>query len=75
MSAEVLKSFLDKWELNGSQGAKVLKIQKSKVSEYLNGVRPIIPPYVLAHIETFNELPKAKAQKLIKRRLQRNKEL
>ncbi|MGR5287170.1 hypothetical protein ACP3V5_17770 [Vibrio maritimus] len=68
MTAQDLKAFLDTWELSDSEGAKVLRIQKSKMSEYLSGSRTL-PPYVAAHVETFNELAKTKGQKLIKKRL------
>lgn len=64
-----LQVWLDTWGLSPTDGAKVLKIQKSKMSEYLSESRPL-PPYIAAHVETFNELSKSKAQKIIKSRLQ-----
>ncbi|MBF4374396.1 hypothetical protein EAY46_15110 [Vibrio anguillarum] len=70
LNASDLQAWLDAWELSPTDGSKVLKIQKSKMSEYLSGARPNVPPYILAHVETFNELSKIKAQKLIKKRLQ-----
>lgn len=69
MNSADLQAWLNKWELSDSDGAKVLKIQKSKMSEYLSESRPL-PPYIAAHVETFNELAKNKGHKLIKKRLQ-----
>jgi predicted transcriptional regulator len=68
MSKEEMKDWLDRWNLIPSDGAKVLKIQKSKMSEYLSGDRKV-PVYVAAHIETFDCLDKSKAKKLINKRL------
>ena len=68
MNASDLQAWLDAWELSSTDGAKVLKIQKSKMSEYLSETRPL-PPYIAAHVETFNELAKAKGRKLINKRL------
>ncbi|EPT9268175.1 TPA: hypothetical protein ACGUPI_004348 [Vibrio vulnificus] len=68
MNASDLQAWLDAWELSPTDGAKVLKIQKSKMSEYLSEARPL-PPYIAAHVETFNELAKSKGQKLIQKRL------
>lgn len=68
MNSSDLQTWLDTWGLTPTHGAKVLKIHKSKMSEYLSESRPL-PPYIAAHVETFNELSKAKAQKLIKLRL------
>ena len=67
MTAKDLNDWLKKWELRPVDGAKVLFIQQSKMSEYLNGKR-VIPPYYAAHIETFDLLPKSKAQSLIQKR-------
>ncbi len=69
MNASDLQAWLDAWGLTPTDGAKVLKIQKSKMSEYLSESRTL-PPYIASHVETFNELSKAKAHKLIKKRLQ-----
>ncbi|MCF6443085.1 hypothetical protein L1077_27030 [Pseudoalteromonas luteoviolacea] len=67
---ELLAQWLERWNLKPSDGAKVLKIQKSKVSEYLSETSDrTLPDYVAAHIETFNLLAKFKAQKLIEERL------
>ena len=68
MNATDLQAWLDAWELSPTDGAKVLKIQKSKMSEYLSESRTL-PPYIAAHVETFNELSKSKGQKIIKKRL------
>lgn len=68
MNARDLQEWLDAWGLSATDGAKVLRIQKSKMSEYLSGARTL-PPYVAAHVETFNELAKSKGQKLIQKRL------
>ena len=70
MKSEILQCWLDKWELSPTQGAKVLKINKSKVSEYLSETSErTLPIYVEAHIETFNLLADSKAIKLIEKRL------
>lgn len=69
MTAKDLQDWLTKWGLQPVDGAKVLFIQKSKMSEYLNDKRPI-PAYYAAHIETFDLLAKSKAQSLIKKRIE-----
>ena len=70
MKNDILKQWLDKWELIPSDGAKVLKINKSKVSEYLSDKSDrTLPDYVAAHIETFDLLAPTKAKDLIKKRL------
>lgn len=67
---ELLAQFLKRWSLSPTQGAKVLKIQKSKVSEYLSEKSDrVLPDYICAHIETFNLLAKSKAKKIIEKRL------
>lgn len=63
-----LQDFIKRWDLLPVEAAKVLRIQRSKVSEYLSEVRKL-PPYIEAHIETFNQLTPAKAHKLIAKRL------
>ena len=68
MSGEELKAWLLRWGLQDSDGAKVLRIQKSKMSEYLSGDRQV-PDYIAAHVETFDHLADTKATKLIKERL------
>jgi hypothetical protein len=71
MKNNILQQWLDKWDLIPSDGAKVLKINKSKVSEYLSDKSDrTLPDYVAAHIETFDLLAKTKAINLIKQRLQ-----
>ena len=67
---ELLKQWLDKWKLTPSEGAKILKIQKSKVSEFLNADNDReLKDYIAAHIETFDLLAESKARKLIEKRL------
>lgn len=67
---ELLASWLRQWELSPSQGAKVLKIQKSKMSEFLNPNNSRkLPEYIAYHIDTFNHLEKAVARELINQRL------
>lgn len=68
ISKEDLLAWLTRWALKPADGAKVLHIQKSKMSEYLSGDRNV-PPYVAAHIETFDMLAGNKATKLIQKRL------
>jgi hypothetical protein len=70
MKDELLQSWLNKWGLTLTQGAKVLKIQKSKMSEYLSETSDrVLPDYIAAHIETFNLLAETKARKIIENRL------
>ncbi|GAB0154391.1 hypothetical protein [Marinobacterium sp. BA1] len=63
-----LEDFIKRWNLLPVEAAKVLRIQKSKASEYLSEVRKL-PPYIEAHIETFNQLTPNKARELIAKRL------
>lgn len=73
MKDELLQSWLNKWGLTPTQGAKVLKIQKSKMSEYLSDTsNRVLPDYIAAHIETFNQLAESKARKIIENRLRNN---
>lgn len=67
MTGKNLQDWLTKWGLQPIDGAKVLLIQKSKMSEYLNDKRSI-PTYVAAHVETFDLLTKIKGEGLIKKR-------
>lgn len=68
----LLQEWLAMWSLNASQGAKVLRIHRSKMSEYLNETsNRVLPIYIAAHIETFNQLAKSKAQKIIQERLKK----
>lgn len=70
MRDSILQDWLNKWGLTPSQGAKVLKIQKSRVSEWLSDTcERTLPPYVAAHIETFDQLTETKARKIIEKRL------
>lgn len=70
MKSEALQKWLDKWGLSPTQGAKVLKIHKSKASEYLSETSDrTLPNYVEAHIETFDLLAESKAKKLIAKRI------
>lgn len=69
MQKNILKLWIEKWDLSNADAARVLLINKSKVSEYLSGKRAI-PPYIAAHIETFNELSELKAKKMIKERVE-----
>ncbi len=68
MDKNELQSWLKRWGLQPSDGAKVLQIHKSKMSEYLSGTRKV-PSYISAHIETFDNLSDAKATRLVKKRL------
>ena len=73
MKSKILQEWLDKWGLSPTQGAKVLKINKSKVSEYLSETSDrTLPTYVDVHIETFDLLAKSKAKKLIEKRLKQH---
>lgn len=70
MKDELLQNWLTKWRLTPTQGAKVLKIQKSKMSEYLSDTSDrLLPDYIAAHIETFEQLAESKAKKIIENRL------
>ena len=67
---ELLQQWLEHWNLKPIDGAKVLKIQKSKMSEYLSlKSNRNLPDYIAAHIETFNLLSPSEAQKIIQKRL------
>lgn len=68
MTKEELQSWLNEYGLNAAKGAKVLDIQKSKMSEYLSGKRNV-PGYISAHIDTFKQLAPSKAEKIIEKRL------
>lgn len=68
-SPEELADWLSRWVLKPIDGAKVLHIHKSKMSEYLSGDRSI-PPYIAAHMDTFDQLAESKAKKLIQKRLE-----
>lgn len=73
MKDELLQNWLTKWGLTSTQGAKVLKIQKSKMSEYLSDTSDrVLPDYIAAHIETFDQLSESKAKKIIESRLKTN---
>ncbi|WP_196161797.1 hypothetical protein [Reinekea sp. G2M2-21] len=69
MESNELQDWLNRWGLQPSDGAKVLQIQKSKMSEYLSGTRKV-PNYISAHIETLDNLADLKATRLIKKRLE-----
>ena len=69
MTGDELQAWLSRWALQPVGGAKVLRIQKSKMSEYLSGGRSV-PDYIAAHIETFDQLAEAKATKIIQKRLE-----
>lgn len=69
MTDDELQAWLSRWALKPIDGAKVLRIQKSKMSEYLSGERTV-PAYVAAHIETFDQLADSKATKIIRERLE-----
>lgn len=73
MKNKQLAMWLQKWKLKPSDGAKVLGVQKSKVSEWLNENSERQPlSYVLLHLETFDLLAESKAKKLIEKRLKQN---
>jgi plasmid maintenance system antidote protein VapI len=68
MNKEELQNWLDKWSLQPTDAAKVLRVNKSKMSEFLSGTRKV-PVYIAAHIETFDYLADSKAKKSIEKRL------
>lgn len=66
----LINTWLQRWDLTPSQGAKVLKIQKSKMSEFLNPNNPRkLPEYIAYHIDTFNHLETDTAKEIINQRL------
>lgn len=70
MRSEKLSEWLKKWDLSPAQGAKVLCVSKSKMSEWLSETNDRqVPQYVLAHLESFDLLSKTNAQKIIQKRL------
>lgn len=67
---KLLNDWLTKWGLTPIQGARVLKIQKSKMSEFLSLKSDrLLPSYIAAHIETFNQLNDMEGKKIIEERL------
>lgn len=68
MTSDELQAWLSRWALRPTDGAKVLRIEKSKMSEYLSGSRKV-PRYIAAHTETFDNLAETKGTKLIQERL------
>ena len=69
MSNIELQAWLDRWDFKAADGAKVLFVTKSRMSEWLSGARDI-PNYIAAHIETFDMLSDMNAARLIKKRLE-----
>lgn len=58
VGSKKLSSWLTIWGLTPTQGAAVLRFSKSKVSEILsNKTMKPLPPYIEAHIDTFQNLP------------------
>lgn len=69
MSNCILGEWAKRWSLSPSDAAKVLCVQKSRISEWVRqGDEQRLPPYISAHIETFELLSDAQAKKLIKSR-------
>ncbi len=69
MSDCILGQWAKRWSLSPSEAAKVLCVQKSRISEWIaQGEEQRLPPYISAHIETFELLSDAQAKKLIKSR-------
>lgn len=65
----ILGQWAKRWFLSPSEAAKVLCVQKSRISEWIaQGEEQRLPPYISAHIETFELLSDAQAKKLIKSR-------
>jgi len=72
MRNELLQNWMERWCLSSSQAAKVLKIQKSRISEYMSETaQRDMPPYIQAHIETFGYLDEQAARKIIQERLKK----
>lgn len=70
MTCYILKKWLDNWKLTASEGAKVLGVNKSKMSEWLSETSDrTTPKYILFHVEIFDFLTKEKGQKTIQKRL------
>lgn len=68
MTNTELKDWLLRWGLSQTNGARVLNVHKSRMSQFLSGDRPI-PDYIAAHTETFDRLSKRAAELLISERL------
>ncbi len=71
MTGEELKQALNAWQLNAAQGAKLLCLHTSKMSEYLEDVTRI-PCAVAFSIEALQLLDDEVRQQLIEKRLKRH---
>jgi len=70
MTGDELKNTFDAWQISAAQGAKVLCLHTSRVSEYLGDVSTI-PCSVSFHVEALDLLERTQRAKLIAKRLQR----
>ncbi|UJF19997.1 hypothetical protein L0B53_11175 [Vibrio sp. SS-MA-C1-2] len=64
----IYQKFMEKYQLSGTESAKVLGIKPSKFSEFKSGARES-RTYILHHIDTFFALNDEIAQEIIKQRL------
>jgi|TARA_R110002060_G_scaffold9059_1_gene13491 hypothetical protein len=70
MKSYLLEGWLERWGLSPAQGAKVLRVNKSKISEWLSESNDRkLPDYIASHIETFDLLTESKGKKVIAIRL------
>ncbi len=66
MQRERLFEWLKRWNLSPAQGAKVLRVSKSKMSEWLSESSDRqVPDYILAHLDSFDLLSNTNARKRI----------
>lgn len=66
----MMKKWLEDWSLKSIDASKILRVHKSKMSEYLRGVRKI-PPYICSHINTLIEITGTKYENKIKKTLEK----
>lgn len=73
-NSAILKAWMDKWSLNGTQAAAVLGVGKSKISEWLSDANRAEPrDYIIAHIETLNVAPSSVVRSIINHKLNNDK--
>ena len=76
MTNRDLRKIIDQWGISSMEAARVLGIQKSKMSEYLKGEQSggrKIPRYIEFSVIAHNALPKRLRATLIKKRLKVDK--
>jgi predicted transcriptional regulator len=63
-----LENWMTNWALSQPQAAILLCVSQSKISEWLSSSSTRqTPKYIIAHINTFNQLSESKAKGIIKK--------